>query len=510
MGHTNRHYHYFFRLLSRQSHLYTEMIPSSQILRAYKRARQIYSKNSSTSLPRHYSEHELIHPDEILDVAERLKSDPAREYQPLPNEREDQFLTLHQLIGTSTDEGPLILQLGGRDPITLGAAAAIGSAFASFTSVNLNCGCPSNAVAGGSGGCALMKDPDTVARCVEQMNVQTTVLSRLANTNCPGISVKHRLGVRNAATYDAQADREKDDSEANDECSLFVKTVSLGGAIFKFQVHARLGLLGEFPDDDNGVDDKRQSLWVPNRTSPNTSAASPGRIKIDHKREQERAKRRARKATIQNRHVPPLRPNIVAQLADTFPSLEFVANGGIESLSQVEQIVNAGLYGARESRIVGAMVGRAAINHPCSFAAADDLWENRHATNDMRPLVTTCQRPSRGQVLNDYIQYCIDEEDRLVNMGASVQAMHDLRRRLIAVPFHLFMGEEGNDAFQRRLKKLKSKTDKMKASSILSGAMSFVPSSTLDKCVDDFVPLEDISKYEEAFKRGSAMQRIVY
>jgi len=42
MGHTNRHYRYFFRQLSKRAHLYTEMIPSSQIVRAYKRARQLY------------------------------------------------------------------------------------------------------------------------------------------------------------------------------------------------------------------------------------------------------------------------------------------------------------------------------------------------------------------------------------------------------------------------------------------------------------------------------------
>ena len=78
------------------------------------------------------------------------------------------------------------------------------------------------------------------------------------------------------------------------------------------------------------------------------------------------------------------------------------------------------------------------------------------------------------------------------------------------MPFHLFIGEEGNDEFQRRLKKLKTRTDKVKASSILSGAASFVPSSTLEKCVDDFVPWDDIPMYEGGLRRGSTVQRIVY
>ena len=32
MGHTNRHYHTFFRLLSNRAQLYTEMIPAGKII----------------------------------------------------------------------------------------------------------------------------------------------------------------------------------------------------------------------------------------------------------------------------------------------------------------------------------------------------------------------------------------------------------------------------------------------------------------------------------------------
>ena len=503
MGHTNRHYHYFFRLLSRRTHLYTEMIPSGQIVRAFKRARSMYM--DATTDP-----YRDIHVEEIMEVVERIKANPGREYQVQEREREDQALTLQQLVGRSNNvPGPVALQLGGRDPSTLGIAAAIGSAFGDYDSVNLNCGCPSNAVGGRSGGCALMTEPDTVARCVEEMNVQTRKVSRVNGGGIsPLITVKHRLGVRDAATFDAQGDRSKDDAEAFEECSNFVRVVSLGGFVSKFHVHARLGLLGEF---ENENDEKRQTLWVPNEDNVSSSQTSSVRIKIDHKREQERAKRRARKATIANRNVPPLRPNVVALLADEFQQFEFVSNGGIQSLSDVEKIVDNGLLGEMNNRVVGGMVGRLGINHPCSFAMADRLWENRaSSTAGDFSLSETRRRPSRGEVLNDFIRYCDIEEERLMDMGVSASTIEVLRRRLIAVPFHLFAGEEGNDDFQRRLKKLKSKTDKVKASSILSGAASFVPLSTLERCVDDFVPWDDISKYECGLKRGSAMQRIIY
>jgi len=504
MGHTNRHYHFYFRLLSQRAHLYTEMIPSSQVLRAFKRARQVYLNIDARNCE--------DHPEEILNVVEKMKVDPGREYQLYGKECEDQVLTLHQLVGTSTAGGPVILQLGGRDPAILGVAAAIGSAFGDYDSVNLNCGCPSNAVGGRSGGCALMQEPDTVARCVEEMTAKTTTLSHISGKTCPSITVKHRLGVRQAATFDAQADRSKNDDEAYVECSSFVRTVSLGGDVSKFHVHARLGLLGEFAAGDSEASSSRQSLWVPSDNASSSATTTqtllpPTKTKVDHKREQERAKRRARKATIQNRNVPPLRPNVVARLADEFPKLEFVSNGGIQSLSDVEQLVDGGLLGSRNNRVLGAMVGRAGINHPCSFAAADELWEKRRANG---AAVSEGRRPTRGQVLQEYIQYCDEEEDRLLSMGASKGTMGVLRRRLIAVPFHLFMGEEGSDAFQRRLKKLKVKTDSVKASSILSGAALFVPSTTLDKCVDDFVRWDELVMYEGGLRRGSAMQRVVY
>ena len=524
MGHTNRHYRHFVRLLgSRRAHLYTEMIPASQIIRAYNRARDIYLGSGGSSGPTS-SSGISIDADEVLEVVQRMKEDPSREYQRLPGDTDDN-LTLHQLVATSDSSGiaenPVVLQLGGNDSRKLGMAAAIGAAYGQgeYSEINLNCGCPSNAVGGRAGGCALMKEPELVARCVEAMNVGVQSVLMSDGDSAPGITVKHRLGVRDAFTYDSTADRAKDDEEAFSEVSEFINTVALGGDVTKFHVHARLGLLGEFPeedDDDDGdgnvvggkrqkKDRPKQSLWVPGTDNGLPKAQSIG--KIDHKREQERARRRARKATIKNREVPPLRPNVINQLADEFRQYEFVSNGQIGSLDKVKAIVDEGLFGEENTnRVVGAMVGRAAINHPCSFSAADSLWDGKSSSNDGTSRIL----PTRGQVLEDYIRYCDEEEERLAAYGASPQTMETLRRRLVAVPFHLFTGEDGSDKFQRHLKKLREKCRNVKASSILTGAASFVPAHSLAKRVDDFIPWEDIAQYEGGLKRGSACQRIVY
>ena len=539
MGHTNRHYRYFYRLLSSRTHLYTEMIPASQIWAAYRRAREIYIPNTSAKSM------DIPHPEEIMEVVTRVIRDTSLEYTAAAH-FDDRLVTLHQLLATSSlsatngsTEHPVILQIGGNDPTALSVASAIGSAWGlvesqnadptkrtppTYTSINLNCGCPSNAVGGRAGGCALMGTPDLVARSVESMKESIDLLWNNFE-DCglpPTVTVKHRLGIRDAGTFDAAQDRSKNDDEAFAEASSFVRTVSLAGAVPKFHVHTRLGLLGDFLDEEDSDDETnqrtKQKLWVPGTQSSEnangTDDAPAPRIKIDHKREQEKARRLSRRATIKNREVPPLRPEVVPRLADAFPHLQFVANGGIDDLDHVKKIVDQSTERSKGG-VIGAMVGRTVINHPCSFSGADnDLWGSKRTA------------PTRGQVLEDYIAYCDAEESRIESYGASPSQLESLRIRLVAVPFHLFTGEEGSDEFQRRLKKLKDtkignvnqkqkKKNKknqlqMKAASILRAAASFVPRETLNKPVDDFVPWEDVAKFDGGLKRGSALQRVIY
>jgi tRNA-dihydrouridine synthase len=318
----------------------------------------------------------------------------------------------------------------------------------------------------------------------------------------PSVSVKHRLGVRDACTFDGEIDRQKSDDEAFEECRSFVRTVSMSGAVSKFQVHARLGLLGEFLDNQEYTDKEEDvftvkqhyKLWVPNSSNV-TIGNDVKRTKIDHKRVQIQAKRRAKRATLLNRNVPPLRPDVVHRIADEFPDLKFVSNGGINSFEQVKDLINAS-----RNEVIGAMVGRSVINHPCSFAHVDSLWGD----NSITPM------PTRGDVLENYIQYCDAEEFRVTSMGVSSLYLENMRKRLIAVPFHLFSGEVGSDVFQRQLKKLRDKTDRLKASSILSAAATFVPTETMHRKINEYLSWQQIEQYRNSAVRGSAMQRVIY
>jgi tRNA-dihydrouridine synthase A len=110
MDRTDRHYRYFFRCISKETLLYTEMIHANAILHG---------------------------------------------------DRE-------RLLGYSLEEKPLALQLGGDNPQTLAACAKIAEEWG-YDEVNINVGCPSERVQHGSFGACLMADPQRVADCVSEM-----------------------------------------------------------------------------------------------------------------------------------------------------------------------------------------------------------------------------------------------------------------------------------------------------------------------------------------------------
>ena len=126
MERTDRHCRYFFRLLSQQSLLYTEMINANAI----------------------------------------IKGNRAR------------------LLDFSEIEHPLALQIGGSDPKLLAEATKIGVDWG-YDEINLNVGCPSSKVSSGDFGAVLMKRKDHVAKCVDAMlkyssNVPISVKCRIA------------------------------------------------------------------------------------------------------------------------------------------------------------------------------------------------------------------------------------------------------------------------------------------------------------------------------------------
>ena len=519
MGHTHRHYHYFYRQISHYATFYTEMIPAAQMVAAYKQNPAYKHGGLSIdevvcNLLMSREKNEETH----LDALVKISPNPL-------------LSTASKIIQKNHQHHPIVLQLGGRDPQTLGLAAAMGT-FYGYHGINLNCGCPSNAVSGGdrSGGAALMREPSLVAECVEAMSAgvdaafrilqqQHLASSSVLSTQKPVLSVKHRLGVHDAATYDAEVDRrDRSDYDAFLTCRDFVRTITLGGDVTKVQVHARLGLLGDFdpPSEDNSINanDKadggsRSTLWVPGSSTPSTSA-SPLSKKVDHKRIQYRAKQKARQATIQNRSVPPLRPGVVDLMAAEFPNLEVITNGGIQSMRDIQKRMHA------DNQVAGAMVGRAAINHPCAFGLVDKLWSS-HSLN-----LPVIEKPTREAVLLNYIRYCAGVEEAFITStlnnhnnqrkaGNTLGTLTGLRRRLVAVPFQLFAGELGNEEYQRRIRKLIARAERHTSSGILTAALSVVPTESLLKPVDQYTTeVSDMKVYKATYQRSGPLQRTIF
>jgi tRNA-dihydrouridine synthase A len=124
MDWSDRHCRTFWRLLSKQALLYTEMVTTGA----------------------------LIHGDR------------------------------HRFLRYNEAEHPLALQLGGSNPAEL-AQCSIWAEQWGYDEVNLNCGCPSDRVQSGMFGACLMAQPELVADCVKAMqdvcSIPVTVKHRI-------------------------------------------------------------------------------------------------------------------------------------------------------------------------------------------------------------------------------------------------------------------------------------------------------------------------------------------
>ncbi len=73
-----------------------------------------------------------------------------------------------RFLGFNPEEHPVALQLGGSDPKALAQCAKLAEDWG-YDEVNLNCGCPSDRVQQGMIGACLMAHPELVAECVTAM-----------------------------------------------------------------------------------------------------------------------------------------------------------------------------------------------------------------------------------------------------------------------------------------------------------------------------------------------------
>ena len=164
---TDKHERFFLRLISKNVLLYTEMIVS-----------------------------------EAIDRGDRQK-----------------------LLSFNLEEKPVALQLGGSSPKLLSNAAKIGEEFG-YDEINLNLGCPSKKVQKNKFGACLIKEPNLVADCLNEMQSKTIL----------PVTVKTRIG------YDQVEDYE--------HLYNFIKLLKSTG-VKTFIIHARKAMLGKFTPKQN-------------------------------------------------------------------------------------------------------------------------------------------------------------------------------------------------------------------------------------------------------------------
>jgi tRNA-dihydrouridine synthase A len=130
-----------------------------------------------------------------------------------------------RLLAFSPAEHPVALQLGGADPRALAEAARVGADLG-FDEINLNVGCPSDRVQGGSFGACLMRQPALVAECMAAIGAAVRIPA----------TVKCRLGVD---------DQDPDESlwDLVDQCAA--------AGVATFVVHARKAWLEGLSPKEN-------------------------------------------------------------------------------------------------------------------------------------------------------------------------------------------------------------------------------------------------------------------
>lgn len=122
----------------------------------------------------------------------------------------------------------------------------------------------------------------------------------------------------------------------------------------------------------------------------------------------------------ENREIPPLRYELVSKLKAEFPHLTIVINGGITTIDQSLKLLN---------QVDGVMIGREAYQNPYFLADVDE------ALFDKAPC-----KPSRHEILNEYIEYCDGELEKGTRL-------HHMSRHILG----LYQGQPRARLFRRHI-----------------------------------------------------------
>ncbi|KAL4450138.1 hypothetical protein ABPG77_010807 [Micractinium sp. CCAP 211/92] len=214
---------------------------------------------------------------------------------------------LDKFLWFPPEQRPIVCQLGGSNPEQLARAAKIVEGYG-YDEINLNCGCPSDRVAGaGCFGAALMLQPELVAACCQAMCQAVST----------PVTVKCRLGV--------------DDFDTYPELARFIRVVSEGSCVRHFIIHARKCLLkGLNPHQNRTIPPLRYEwVWALKRDFPHLDFSLNGGV---------------------------------LTLEEVAAALRTV-NGDAGEAAAAGSDLSAGGGGGRQG-VMGVMVGRAAYNMP--------------------------------------------------------------------------------------------------------------------------------------------------
>ena len=131
----------------------------------------------------------------------------------------------NKLLSFNLNEKPVALQLGGSSSKLLANAARIGEEFG-YDEINLNLGCPSKKVEKNKFGACLIKEPNLVAECLNEMQSKTKL----------PVTVKTRIGYNDVEDYESLFN--------------FINLLKSTG-VKTFIIHARKAVLGKFTPKQN-------------------------------------------------------------------------------------------------------------------------------------------------------------------------------------------------------------------------------------------------------------------
>lgn len=331
------------------------------------------------------------------------------------------------------NQNPIVIQLGGNDPSSLGAAAQLCKEMG-YNEINLNCGCPSSKVQESNFGAKLMEQPDLVAECVRSIR----------NNSNLETSVKCRLGL---------------DKFELGFLEDFVRIVSEKGFVRHFIVHSRIAVMGLDTIKNRKVPPLRyeQVFGLKKRFKDINFSLNGGIQTLDEAKDilsnkdyfrfdydnafafAKEGSESVRSLNINNKNfnfgVCDFEKSLIDDLDfDNAPKI----NNDNENVYVYENVNNEfSININHDLELAGCMIGRAAYENPWILSNVDKKFYKKKNPGY-----------SKKEVVLKYADF-IDKKAQQLNNKTEELQFHYMR--MVKPLFNLFPGEKGSNQFKRNL-----------------------------------------------------------